>query len=208
MWQKDALMQEYKYYYEGAKFYCYPDCDVLINKFGIKDNTKLEEIEGAITLAKNANYKKNPIKGNFDFKHFCRIHKFLFEDIYEWAGKERQGGFMSKGKTVFVRSEYIVNAFKEYYEKIKKDNFLKDLDKEKFCEKLAFYMSEVNTIHPFREGNGRTTKLYFNQLANKAGYDIEFSKADKDDLILSDILAYNSNYSLSIEILNSIVSRM
>jgi len=199
-------MQEYSYYYEGANFYCYPDSNVLINKFGIKDNDKLEEIEGAITLAKNAGYKKNPIKGNFNFEHFCKIHKFLFEEIYEWAGKGRKGGFMTKGKTVFVRSEYIENEFNEYYEKIKKDKFLKGLNKESFCEKLAVYMAEVNTVHPFREGNGRTARLYFNQLANEAGYDIEFSKTDKDELILSDILAYDGNYVLSIEILNNIVS--
>ena len=199
-------MQEYSYYYEGANFYCYPDCDILINKFGIKDDQKLNEIERKLTATKAVELINNPIKGKFDFKHFCKIHKFLFEDIYEWAGKERQGGFMSKGNAVFVRSEYIENMFNEYYEKIEKDNFLKGLSKENFCEKLAYYMAEVNTIHPFREGNGRTIRLYFEQLSENAGYDLDFSSIDKDELILADVLAYQRNYALLIEILNGIVS--
>ena len=198
-------MQEYEYYYEGAKFYCYPDTNVLINKFHIKDDAELDEIERGITYTKTAVYMQNPISGKFDFEHFCAIHRFLFEDIYEWAGKIRTGGFMSKGGTVFAKSDFIEGLFSEYYEKLEKENFLIGLDKERFCERLAYFMAEVNTIHPFREGNGRTTKLYFDQLAQKAGYKIKFSLVDKDELILADVLAYQLKYDLSIEILNKIV---
>ncbi|MDR0914637.1 MAG: Fic family protein, partial [Oscillospiraceae bacterium] len=172
-------MQEYSYYYEGANFYRYPNTTVLINKFGIKDDDKLNEVERKLTQVKAVELINHPIKGKFDFKHFCKIHKFLFEDVYEWAGKERQGGFMSKGGTVFARSEFIESMFSEYYEKLEKDNFLKGLSKERFCEKLAYYMAEVNTIHPFREGNGRTTKIYFEQLSEQAGFDLDFSTIDK-----------------------------
>ena len=207
MWKKDMHMQEYSYYYEGARFYCYPDCDVLINKFGLKDEKKLDEIERAITFAKSADYKRNPIKGVFDFKHYCKIHKFLFEDIYEWAGKEREGGFMSKGNTVFTKSEYIEFAFGEYYKEIKKDKCLKGLDKETFCEKLAYYMSEVNTIHPFREGNGRTQRLYFRYLCRKAGYNLEFHGIHKNVLINADIAAFNREYEPLIKVLDKVASK-
>ena len=199
-------MQEYEYHYEGAKFYCYPDTNVLINKFHIKNDEELDEIERGITFTKTAVYMQNPIDGKFDFEHFGAIHHFLFEDIYEWAGKQRTDGFMSKGGTVFARSEFIESMFADYYEKSEKENFLKGLDKETFCERLAFFMAEVNTIHPFREGNGRTARLYFGQLANKAGYKVKFSLVDEDELILADALAYQRNYKLAIDILNQIVT--
>ena len=199
-------MQEYKYYYDGANFYCYPDTTILINKYGIKDENLLNTAERKLTELKAAELVNNPIKGNFDFKHFCDIHKFLFEDIYEWAGQKRQGGFMSKGNTVFAKSEFIESSFDEYYEKLVKDDFLKGLDKDSFCEKLAYCLAEINTIHPFREGNGRTARIYFEQLSENAGYDLDFSMIDKDDLILADVLAYRQNYALSIEILNQAVN--
>jgi Protein involved in cell division len=199
-------MQEYKYYYEGASFYCYPDSAILINKYDIKNEDLLNRAERKLTELKAVELVNNPVKGNFDFKHFCDIHKFLFEDIYEWAGQKRKGGFMSKGSTVFAKSEFIESSFNEYYERLVKDNFLKSLDKDAFCKSLAYYMSEINKIHPFREGNGRTSKIYFEQLAENAGYDLDFSMIDKDELILADVLSYRGNYALSIEILNQAVT--
>jgi len=199
-------MQEYEYHYEGAEFYCYPKTQILINKLGIHNEKKLSEIEQAITFPKWVAYKNNPIKGNFDFNHFCQIHHYLFAELYEWAGKPRLGGFMSIGRTKFIDSEYIKSSFDDIYEKLQKDNFFKNLPKEEFCEKMAYFMADINKVHPFRDGNGRTMKLYFSQLAQNSGYDLEFSLASKDDLILADVLAYNGNYQLLIEILNKIVS--
>ena len=197
-------MQEYEYYYEGANFYCYPEANVLINKLHLKDGGKLDQTERKINLLKLIEFNKNPIRGNFNFTHFCDIHHYLFCDLYEWAGHPRKGGFMSKGNTLFANSDFIESLFADYYEKLEKENFLKGLDKTIFCERLAYFMGEVNTIHPFREGNGRTTRLYFAQLAENAGYKLLFSKVDKDELLLADVLAYQRNYLLLIDILNQI----
>lgn len=201
-------MQEYEYYYDGAEFYCYPETGVLINKLHIRDDEKLDEIERELTFTKGLDLEVNPVIGKFDFAHFCEIHRRLFAELYEWAGIPRKGGFMSKGKTLFAHADYIEGLFNEYYEKLTDDNFLKGFDKAEFCEKLAYYMAKMNAIHPFREGNGRTMKIYFKQLSANAGYDLDFKKAPKDDLLLADVLAYNKNYNLSIDILNQITTQI
>ena len=112
---------------------------------------------------------------------------------------------MSKGGSIFSNSDYIESNFNDYYEKLQTKNFLKGLKQSSFCQEMAFCMSEVNFIHPFREGNGRTTRIYFMQLAENAGYKLRFNKIDKDELLLADVLAYRGNHQLLIEILNQII---
>lgn len=199
-------MQDYKYYYEGAIFYCYPDTNILINKFHIKDEAELDKIESRISSLKAIELRNKICENKFDFKHFCAIHHYLFCDIYEWAGQARKGGFMSKGNTIFANSDFIESLFNDFYEKLQSENFLKGLGKQDFCERLAVYMGGVNYIHPFREGNGRTSRLYFAQLAENARYKLLFNKIDKDELLLADVLAYQGNYRLLIDILNQITT--
>lgn len=69
--------------------YCYANTDILINKLNIRDQVELSKAETKITTIQCTELQKNPIKGNFDFNHLKSIHKFIFQDIYDWAGKER-----------------------------------------------------------------------------------------------------------------------
>ena len=69
--------------------YCYPDSEVLKNKLNIIDKNKLFEAEKELTAIRLKELQDKPIKGKFDFKHLKAIHKYIFQDIYDWAGKER-----------------------------------------------------------------------------------------------------------------------
>ena len=198
-------MQEYDYYYEGADFYCYPDTKILINKFDIKDSKVLTEIERKITATKTLEFENNPVDGDFSLEYLCNIHYFLFCDLYDWAGKIRVGDFMFKGDSMFFRACYIEQGFNDFYNKLYKENFLKELCKNKFCERLAYFMGELNALHPFREGNGRVCRLYFKQLAKKAGYNIEFSHTTTEELLNADIQAFNRKYEPLISILEKTV---
>ena len=66
-------------------------------------------------------------------------------------------------------------------------------------------MGELNALHPFREGNGRTSRLYFKQLAKQAGYQIKFSNVSKDELLNADIAAFNCKYDPLIRVLDKVV---
>ena len=199
---------EYDYNYQKHDdFYCYPGTSVLINKFDIRDREALNTAERQITALKIAKLEESPVKGNFDLKHIKSIHKFIFGDIYDWAGQIRRGDFLIKGDSIFCRAMFIENMSADIHTKLKADNFLCGLEKADFINKLAYYMGEINALHPFREGNGRTQRLYFKQLCSKAGYNLEFNKTRKETLVKADIGAFNRDYSLLIKILDDMVCK-
>ena len=200
---------EYEYNYQKHDdFYCYPESDVLINVFDIRDKQALHTAEQQITALKIAQMEAMPPKGTFDLKHIRSIHKFIFGDIYKWAGQIRKGDFLIKGDSIFCRAMYIEGMAADIHAKLKADKYLRGLEKADFIEKLAYYMGEINALHPFREGNGRTQRLYFKQLCARAGYDLEFRKTQKDVLVQADIAAFNKEYSLLIKVLEDIVTKI
>jgi cell filamentation protein len=198
-------MEKYDYIYEDSENYCYPETDVLKNKLGIRNNNALTIAEREITSLKLLKLYNMPLTGEFNFETFCKIHKIIFEDIYEWAGLIRRGDFLSKGSSIFCRGPYIVENAKIIFENILKENNLLGLNKSKFIERLAYYMGEINALHPFREGNGRTAREFFRQLSLNAKYTLDFSKMGKEELLTADIEAFNGKYDKLINILEKVI---
>ena len=162
--------------------YCYKDSDVLVNKFDIHDNKKLEEIERKIVLAKLYELRQNRQIGNFDIAHFVGIHKFLFEDIYPFAGLFRNEN-IAKGNFSFAEWEYIEDELKKLLENLKEENYLQNLDRDTFIKRLSYYMAELNVLHPFREGNGRTIREFIRQLAYKNGYILNLKNINPKEML-------------------------
>ena len=146
-----------------------------------------------------------PAFGKFNFETLCKIHKIIFEDIYEWAGQIRRGDFLLKGNSIFCRGSYIVENAKIIFEGILKENNLYGLNKSKFVERMAYYMGEINALHPFREGNGRSSREFFRQLSLNAHCILDFSKTEKYRLLTADIEAFNGKYKKLIQILEKII---
>jgi len=199
-------MKKYDYNYNGSEGYCYPGTDVLINKLGIKDENALTIAEREITSLKLLMFYSNPVKNKLTIQGLCEIHGLIFEDIYIWAGNVRQGDFFSKGNSIFCRGQYIKENANKITENLLKENFLKGLEKVKFIERMAFYMGEVNALHPFRDGNGRSLREYFRQLSVNANFTLDFSKTSKDKLLAADIDAFNGQYEGLIKILEKAIS--
>lgn len=88
--------------------YCYPGTDVLINKENIKDPKALAEYEADMTIIRQYELEvEQSVKGKFGITHLTRIHKYIFQDIYPFAGKFRLDN-ISKGSTGFCKSEFIM----------------------------------------------------------------------------------------------------
>ena len=170
------------YSYEDDDRYVYEGTDVLVNLFGIKDWKQLSEVERAISGVRYAELEETPIAGSFDLGHLCAIHKHLFSDIYAWAGKVRSKGFIAKGSSLFCSPEFIIPYSDDLFSKLESEGFLAGLARKAFIERVAFYIAEINALHPFREGNGRTQRAFANQLARNAGWELNFKDIDPDEL--------------------------
>ncbi len=166
---------------------CYAGTTCLINKLDIRDEKRLSEIEAQITFAKTAILETSPIDGNFDFEHYKKIHRFLFCDLYKWAGQTRTVN-ISKKRTKFLDAAAIDSIGKKCFSKIS-EGFFDGLPFDTFAVRIAEFYNDVNHIHPFREGNGRTQRIYFTQLIRYCGYDINFSEIDTDELMIATIQA-------------------
>lgn len=166
--------------------YCYKDSNVLINKLDIHDEKLLQKYEAKITAAKLLALRQKGIIGNFDAEHLNKIHTYLFEDIYPFAGKYRNEN-IAKGVFRFAEYEYIEPELQRLMNQLKDENYLSNLSKEELAEKLAYYLSELNVLHPYREGNGRTTREFIRELALKNGYILNLSKVSPSDFLNASI---------------------
>ena len=169
---------------------CYKGTTCLINKLDIRDEKQLDIVESQITVAKISILQHNPIEGNFDFEHYKAIHKFIFEDLYDWAGIPRTVDISKKG-TFFVAAKNIDEIATSCFERLKTQNYFKNLELDDFVEKITDFYCVTNNLHPFREGNGRTQRVFLSQLALNAGYEMDFSNMDTDELMVATIQAAN-----------------
>jgi len=170
------------YYYEGTR--------VLINKLDIRDFDELANIEKNIVARKLAFLYLEPINGKFDKTHLLNIHKFLFESLYDFAGKIRDCDIAKNdlnGKpTIFCRPFAIEEQLNLLLNNMKKD-LLIIKDRNDLIKKISHYYCELNYIHPFREGNGRTIREFIREYIEFLSINniiensiIEYSRMDKD----------------------------
>lgn len=165
--------------------YCYPGTNTLVNKLNIKDFNKLENYEKSVVALKLMALEKKGITGKFDIHHFVSIHKFLFEEIYPFAGLFRNEN-IAKGYFQFAQWQYIESELTKLLEQLNKED-LSFLSKKAFSQRLAYYWSELNVLHPFREGNGRTTREFMRQIALKYNYRLNLHNVDAKDILNASI---------------------
>lgn len=168
--------------------YCYSNSDVLINSQGIKDQETLDIVERRISalMLLDLQTKKTPKAFElFRIDYLLKIHEHVFGHLYSFAGKIRTENIV-KGNTPFCRPEYIASYLRMTIDKMK-DDVKKLKTKEDVVHFLAYYYSELNIIHPFREGNGRVLREYLRQvvnfisLNNSLDYELDFSSIDEED---------------------------
>jgi cell filamentation protein len=172
--------QSYSYSYGNDKTYCYPNSNVLKNKFNITNADELAELERQITNSLVSEFKDSKSKV-LDFGYLKDIHKNLFSSIYSWAGKIRTVD-IAKG-TLFCRTFAIEAEADRIFSELHNDNFLLSCSDEQMSKRLSYYLSEINALHPFREGNGRTQRLFIKTVANRAGYELDFSGISQNSMI-------------------------
>lgn len=171
---------------------CYEGTTVLINKFGIKDDAKLDMVERDITSALIAKaYIEIPFE-DVDFDFYKNLHYYVFSDIYEWAGKIRNVDMSKKG-TRFCPPEKIETSGRAIFEYLSKKSYFTALADEEFVKEFTELYCRLNYLHPFREGNGRVQRLFLSMLLKNMEKSIDFSKIDTDLLMIATIKAVSGD---------------
>lgn len=150
---------------------------ILENKLGITNSAELAREEERISKAKALSLFESGLLDTFEvgtFKGLCSIHKYLFEDIYDFAGKLRTVN-IAKGNFRFAPVMYLKAALQN----------IDNMPQSTFDQIIEKYV-EMNVAHPFREGNGRSTRIWLDCILKKELQQvIDWSKVDKQDYLLA-----------------------
>ncbi len=159
------------------------------NFFGIVDYAELQVVETVFTLKRLRELEAKAVKGAFDSGYLRSIHRSIFQDVFPWAGEFRVVN-LSKGNSMFGPALYIESALGELLAKLKAEGFLENLNADAFAARAAYYLGEINAIHPFREGNGRTQREFVRQLALDAGHSISWAGFTQEEMIAASIQSH------------------
>lgn len=195
---------DYSYSFDNDLKYCYPNSSVLRNKLNITNEHDLSVAEREISSLRIMEIESEPLKGKLDFKHLKDIHYNIFKDIYEWAGQIRTVN-ISKG-SVFCYYENIESYADYVFNKLNEEDYLINAAKDVIYDRFSFYMSEINALHPFREGNGRSQRVFMSYLAKVAGYELNFEEITQEKMIELSSLAFNNGHEEYIKMFEKITS--
>ncbi len=172
--------------------YLYSGSTVLINKLGIQDSSQLDYVERELVTQRIA---EGVPSGRFDLVHLRAIHKHLFQDIYAWAGELRTVE-IAKGGSQFQFRQFIETGMADVHRRLIQADFLRGLSREAFAEAAGPIMGDVNYVHPFREGNGRTQLQYLEQLAVQADHMIDLTRIDPQRWLEASQASHAGDYAL------------
>lgn len=194
------------------KVYCYPNSNTLKNKLNIKDPEKLRNAERDLTYKRMMQLESGEVKlkindKTFGVKQLQDIHKHIFQDVYPWAGQFRTVDIAKSN--LFCRVMFMNDQLNYVMRQLKADNYLQGItDKTEMGNKLGYYLSEINAVHPFREGNGRTQRMFIQELAHQNGYHIDYSKINKEDMLQASIASFDTNYEPMQKLITNALSKI
>ena len=170
--------------------YLYPGSQVLRNKLGLKDAAALDRAE---RLAATVRARSGIPSGDFDLQHLQAIHRHLFQDVYDWAGEVRTVG-IAKGGNQFMPVPLIARGMADIHRRLSEARYHEGSTLDGFAAAAGPIMGDVNHVHPFREGNGRTQLLYFKQLAERAGHRLDLRHINGPSWLMASKAAHWGDY--------------
>jgi cell filamentation protein len=171
--------------------YTLPGSSVLRNKLGITATAQLDREERRWSTQRAS---EGIPTGNFDLLHLRAIHRHLFQDIYAWAGEVRTVEIAKNGHQFQFR-RFIATGMADIHRRLTAANFLRSLTRTSFAKAAGTIMGDVNYVHPFREGNGRTLAYYREQSAEQASHPIDLQGIDPKGWIDASSAAHAGNYT-------------
>lgn len=168
---------------------CYPETDVLRNKAGLTNAEELEQFELSMTLTRAE--EEWPV-GVLNYSHYRSLHHHMFQDVYDWAGAPRTIR-IGKGGNWFCYPEYINGEMERIFASLRADRLLDGFSVDEFAIKAAHILAELNAVHPFREGNGRTQLAFLIILAENVGFSVDADKLNRTNVITAMVDSFSGN---------------
>lgn len=197
----------------GARSLLLSGYGVLRNVQDLRDANDLAVFEAGIVALNISRLRVEPLQGPFDLGRLKLTHRRIFERVYAWAGELRQNtGMMKKVRwpghaVVYADSAFLQPALDTLFVSLRGETFLRKLPQAEFTVRAAHYYGEIDAIHPFREGNSRTLRQFFSDLALAAGYRLDWTSAsateeDRKRIFLArDLAVMRGDSSLLAEII-------
>ena len=169
---------------------CYPSTQVLINKASLSDQDDLDQFEQLMFLTRAQEMLPD---GTLDYAHYKAIHHHFFQDVYDWAGSARTVR-TGKGGNWFCCPEFIKPEMQRIFTELARENHLKSTnDPAEFSRRAAYFIAEINAVHPFREGNGRCQLALLNSLLEISGFGMDENKLDPRPFMAAMIASFQGN---------------
>ena len=183
--------------------------DILPNKLGITNQHDLMDYEEKIVAEKIITLLKESEAFEPDLDYFKHIHKVLFEDLYDFAGKFRTVDIVKTDSNFpFCFAQFLPSESERIFGDLKTKNYLKNLAKPDFIQGIADLSTELNALHPFREGNGRALRIFTEQLVIHAGYDIQRASVDSERWLYANKTAVFGDESELVAIFKDVISEI
>jgi cell filamentation protein len=180
---------EQPYSDNSSDSYVYPDSGVLKNIPNIRDAVALQTFEQRATALRYDEAMSAIKDMQISLAAWQLLHRILFQDVYVWAGDIRTVQ-LAKGKTVFAMPEHILRQAHEIFGAFEKE--IPSSRTDVLVDRLAYYFAELNVLHPFREGNGRTQKMLFDEMTRRFGYEINWANISTEEFLDAVVAAYDS----------------
>lgn len=156
--------------------YLIPGTDVLRNLLGLRSSAALASAEADLSFARALQLLDVPAPATNDLDELRAIHRHLFQDLFDWAGAIRTVDVRKNvpGAEFFLPVGFIEHASALCFGELAAERYLKGLPRERFIRRLAYHYEKINYLHPFREGNGRTQRIFWNRVALQAGWQLDW----------------------------------
>ena len=168
---------------------------VLRNTLAITDAELLEQHIARLSFQRVAELEETPLRGKFDIPHLRAIHRYIFQDIFPWAGDFRNVVTSRTGSFGFPPPQFIGSSLETVLNALRVEDCLKHLDADRFAVRAGHYLGEINAVHPFREGNGRTQREFIRSLAAMAGHRLVWTNLEPEENNSASRVSYTTGNS-------------
>jgi cell filamentation protein len=182
-------------YLTNSDPYCWPGTNILRNRLNIRNQSALDEAENGLVNVRAIAGRPN---GRFSLTHYRACHRWLFGDVYDWAGQYRRVR-LAKGESVFCFPEHIDSQMRALFGELRAGQYLGQIERTAFVTRAAWFWSEINAIHPFREGNGRTQTLFLANMALAGGWYLDLTRLGPEPTLAAMIASFKAGTGAPLE---------